>query len=137
MLSTLLVNLAAGSACAQERFEVGLWVDHQDYATPSGGRTWDTVSPEGLEEIVDYCIEAGATSLYWRGFGGGLTVHNSAVEEGLYPQLVDILKNVWGCRRVVVDATGVGEGVASFLSKALGSSVVVAFHFSQDIRGSG
>jgi len=42
----------------------------------------------------------------------------------LYPQLVDILKNVWRCRRVVVDATGVGQPVASFLRKALGSRVV-------------
>jgi hypothetical protein len=42
----------------------------------------------------------------------------------LYAQLVDILKNVWRCRRVVVDATGVGEPVASFLRKALGSRVV-------------
>jgi hypothetical protein len=41
----------------------------------------------------------------------------------LYPQLVDILKNSWRCRRVVVDATGVGEPVASFLRKALGSKV--------------
>ncbi len=41
----------------------------------------------------------------------------------LYPQLVDILKNVWRCRKVVVDATGVGEPVASFLRKALGNRV--------------
>ena len=41
----------------------------------------------------------------------------------LYAQLVDILKNVWKCRRIVVDATGVGEPVASFLRKALGSRV--------------
>ena len=34
----------------------------------------------------------------------------------------------------MVDATGVGEGVASFLSKALGSSVVVPFHFSQQSK---
>jgi hypothetical protein len=39
----------------------------------------------------------------------------------LYPQLVDILKNVWHCRRVVVDATGVGQPVSSFLRKSLGS----------------
>jgi hypothetical protein len=42
----------------------------------------------------------------------------------LYPQLVDILKNIWHCRRVVVDATGVGQPVASFLRKALGSRVI-------------
>jgi hypothetical protein len=38
----------------------------------------------------------------------------------LYAQMMDILKNVWRCRRVVVDATGVGEPVASFLEKVLG-----------------
>lgn len=48
----------------------------------------------------------------------------------LYPRLADLLKSVWGCRRVVVDATGMGEGVASFLSKALGSSTVTAFRFT-------
>ena len=42
----------------------------------------------------------------------------------LYAQLADILKNVWRCKRVVVDATGVGEPVASFLRKALGARVV-------------
>ncbi|MBI4298343.1 MAG: hypothetical protein HY666_01095 [Chloroflexi bacterium] len=48
----------------------------------------------------------------------------------LYAQLVDILKSVWRCRRVVVDSTGLGEGVASFLEKALGASVVAPFKFT-------
>ncbi len=48
----------------------------------------------------------------------------------LYTQLVDILKNIWHCRRIVVDATGVGEPVASFLRKALGSRVT-PFTFTQ------
>jgi len=52
----------------------------------------------------------------------------------LYPQVVDILKGVWGCKRVVVDATGVGAGVASFLHKALGRSVVVPFVFTQQSK---
>jgi len=42
----------------------------------------------------------------------------------LYPQLLDVLKNVWRCRRVVVDATGIGQPVSSFLRQALGSRVV-------------
>jgi hypothetical protein len=48
----------------------------------------------------------------------------------LYPQLVDILKNVWRCRKVAVDATGIGQPVSSFLRKALGSRVI-PFAFTQ------
>ena len=51
----------------------------------------------------------------------------------LYPQLVDILKNVWKCKRIVVDATGVGEPVSSFLKKALGSRVR-PFTFTQQSK---
>ena len=48
----------------------------------------------------------------------------------LYPRLVDLLKNVWRCREVTVDATGVGQPVASSLRDALGS-VVTPFVFTQ------
>ena len=48
----------------------------------------------------------------------------------LYPRLVDLLKNLWRCRRVAVDATGMGEGVASVLTKALGTSAVTPLRFS-------
>jgi hypothetical protein len=34
------------------------------------------------------------------------------------------LKNVWHCRAVVVDSTGIGEPVASFLKDALGSRII-------------
>ncbi len=44
--------------------------------------------------------------------------------------LVHLLKNVWGCRRVVVDATGIGAGVAAFLRKNIGPSIVVPFTFT-------
>jgi hypothetical protein len=42
----------------------------------------------------------------------------------LYPRLVDLLKNVWRCRRIVVDSTGIGQPVSSFLKQALGSRVI-------------
>jgi hypothetical protein len=42
----------------------------------------------------------------------------------LYTQMTDILKNVWTCHRIVVDATGIGQPVASFLRKELGSRVI-------------
>ena len=48
----------------------------------------------------------------------------------VYPQLVDLLKRVWGCRRVVVDATGLGQGPASFLERALGRAIVDPFVFT-------
>ena len=51
----------------------------------------------------------------------------------LYPQMVDIVKNVWHCSRIVADATGMGEPVTSFLRKALGSKVI-AFKFTQKTK---
>ena len=42
----------------------------------------------------------------------------------LYTEMTDILKNVWNCHRIVVDATGIGQPVASFLRKELGSRVI-------------
>lgn len=48
----------------------------------------------------------------------------------MYPRLLDLLKNVWHVKRAVVDATGVGAGVASFLCGALGMSVVIPFSFT-------
>lgn len=38
----------------------------------------------------------------------------------LHGQLVDLARSVWGLRALVVDATGVGAGLASFLADALG-----------------
>jgi hypothetical protein len=42
----------------------------------------------------------------------------------LYMRMVDLLKNVWRCKKIVVDSTGVGEPVAAFLREALGHRVV-------------
>ncbi len=40
------------------------------------------------------------------------------------------LATLWGARRVVVDATGVGEGLAAFLARSLGPRVLVPHVFS-------
>ena len=42
----------------------------------------------------------------------------------LYTQMTHLLKDVWKCHRIVVDATGIGQPVASFLRKELGSQVI-------------
>ncbi|MDY6908269.1 MAG: hypothetical protein SV910_08630 [Chloroflexota bacterium] len=52
----------------------------------------------------------------------------------LYRELVQLLGDTWGCRRVVVDATGVGAGVASFLGRSLGRGVVEPFIFTQQSK---
>ena len=48
----------------------------------------------------------------------------------LYGQLLDLARNVWRARYVVVDATGVGAGLSSFLVGALGERTVIPFTFS-------
>jgi hypothetical protein len=42
----------------------------------------------------------------------------------LYSKIIDLVKGVWGCKKIVVDATGAGQPVASFLKEAVGSHVV-------------
>ncbi len=42
----------------------------------------------------------------------------------LYAQMTDILRNIWNCHRIVVDSTGIGQPIASFLRKELGSRVL-------------
>ena len=50
--------------------------------------------------------------------------YRTGVKHGaIQAQLTDILRSVWGCKRIVVDATGVGQATASYLEEALGSIV--------------
>jgi hypothetical protein len=56
-------------------------------------------------EIVEHC--------WWTGRG----------HRAQYEQLLATLRDLWGCRRIVVDASGVGAGVAGFLRAALGEAV--------------
>ncbi len=51
----------------------------------------------------------------------------------LYPQIVDILRNVWKCSRVAADATGIGEPITGFLRKSLGGKILPV-KFSQKTK---
>ena len=75
-------------------------------------RMGSTPAPEPIIQVVEQC--------WWTG-----RRHSE-----LHAQLVDLLRRVWGCRRVVVDATGIGAGLASFLEQSLGSRVLVPFTFT-------
>ena len=48
----------------------------------------------------------------------------------LHGRIVTLASNVWRARKVVVDATGIGAGLASFLTASLGERVVEPFVFS-------
>lgn len=54
----------------------------------------------------------------------------------LYPRLLDRLKNVWRCKAVVVDATGVGGGVAQYLLALLGEAVARPYLFTAPSKSS-
>jgi hypothetical protein len=52
----------------------------------------------------------------------------------LFGRLADMLGRVWGVRRVVVDATGIGETIARLLQRALDADVVQPFKFSAESK---
>lgn len=52
----------------------------------------------------------------------------------LQAQLLDVLDQVWGCRKIVVDATGVGGATARYLEEKLGSVRVEAFLYTAQTK---
>ena len=48
----------------------------------------------------------------------------------LVGELAGLLRETWRCRRVAVDATGIGAGVASMLERLLGSAVTRPYTFT-------
>ena len=57
-------------------------------------------------------------------------VWRGAPHRELYPVVLSLVRERWGCRAVVVDATGVGSGLAAFLGAALGRRVVTPFVYT-------
>lgn len=48
----------------------------------------------------------------------------------LHGRIVNLAQRVWNARKVVIDATGIGAGLASFLRSTLGERIVEPFVFS-------
>lgn len=48
-----------------------------------------------------------------------------------YERLRDVLREVWSCGRVVIDASGIGAGLAGWLMEGLGEQVVERFQFTR------
>ena len=152
-----LLSLPGGGGLLSPGQRAQLQGDHPRQRTAASGRTYIA----GLDlagapwEVPGYALEQASQSdkrdctvltIGELSFSGddGLPPqpHIRVVEHYLWsgephhaltPRLVDLLRNVWRCRRVVVDATGLGAGVASFLSKALGG-MVEPFVFTQSSK---
>jgi hypothetical protein len=71
----------------------------------------DLVLEPRVEVVEHYC---------WTGEG----------HRAQYERMLDVLRSVWDVQRVVVDATGIGAGVADFLRHALGEETVETFVFT-------
>jgi len=76
-----------------------------------GRIAWNDEGEVGVEVVEHY---------WWTGRD-----HQAQLQE-----LERLTRSVWNCRRVVVDATGVGAGLASWLGRTLGETVVEQFMFS-------
>jgi hypothetical protein len=48
----------------------------------------------------------------------------------LYPLILGLVRDHWKCRSVIVDATGIGSGLAAFLGAALGPRIVLPYLYT-------
>jgi len=71
-----------------------------------------TVVEVDLSTLLDELIQAPTYRVTWRSSWAGVK-HTS-----LYAQIKS-LADLWGVRYMVIDSTGVGAGLASFLDKAI------------------
>lgn len=56
--------------------------------------------------------------------------------ERVYPQVMRLLSDVWGVRRVAVDSTAIGEALALLLRRHLGESRVRSYRYTQHSKSS-
>jgi hypothetical protein len=56
--------------------------------------------------------------------------------ESVYPQVIRLLRDVWGVRCVAVDSTAIGEALALLVRRALGDSRVRSYRYTQHSKSS-
>jgi hypothetical protein len=92
-------------------------------ANPRRDSTALTIAYAERARVADLVVEPRfhvVRQYLWRG-----TPHRQ-----LYPHVLSLVRDLWKCRAVVVDATGVGGGLAAFLSAALGPRTVRSFLYT-------
>jgi hypothetical protein len=87
-----------------------------DGNTNAHGWTRPAESPGPEIEIVEHYV--------WRG----------EAQDELARSLIRLLRDLWRVRRVAVDATGIGEGLAAALTAQLGRSRVLRLRFSTEVK---
>ena len=110
--------------------------DEEDFKKSMNPRQDSTVVTIGEVEIIPILPISNNTnnSIGDKGKAVSIKIVEHQVWTGhkhteLYSTLIDLIKTVWRCRAVVIDATGIGQPVASFLRQALGSRII-PFNFS-------
>ena len=128
-----VVTIAEIDLSSLGKFEAKGWVRDTSGESPtvepsSLGIQQSSDSPNALGRLCEEPQRPVAEEATWQSGGPSVRVVEHYSWTGtrhadLYPRLVDLLKRVWHCRKVVVDSTGVGQPVYSFLRQALGSVV--------------
>jgi hypothetical protein len=137
-LSETQLALLQGDHARQRRPEPGaVYVAGLDVAGADEQREGDLLEPSGARRdstVLTIC------EARWETVGDAIeeprlrivdhVAWTDVPHRQLYERLLGLLREHWRCRRVVVDATGVGAGLAGFLAAALGRVVVEPFQFT-------
>jgi hypothetical protein len=138
LTSQQIAQLRGNHARLSQPEECGTYVAGIDFAGESEQLEDEILTRSGRDATVITVAEVihNATDIMAKEPRIHVVEHYSWVgkkHSELYPQMVDILKNVWSCSRIVTDATGVGEPITSFLRQPLGSKVL-PFKFTQKTK---
>jgi hypothetical protein len=127
----LLLDVAGADEAADLGLQSAEWDESPENSPHPQGSLWDALRyPHSRDATALTVVEVDTSTLddplvmrptyrvvdrrFWVG-----TPHPA-----LYSTLVDLARNVWAARWLVVDATGVGAGLAGFLERALPGKIV-------------